>query len=444
MNLSMQSIPYFLSAILALGVMVLVWKYRRSSLGRTFILMMLAEFVWAAMVGVEANSTTLAANRFWTILSYFGVVSVPVLFFIFVLYFTGREGWLSRRNLYLLWVIPVITILMVVTNEWHHLHWSYLVPDLVQGEKLIYYGHGPWYYVVVVYFYVLTFTASLLLLQAVFNFGKAFRLQALVILLSVPLPWLGNLVYFMGISPWPGMDPAPIFFTLSGLIQSLAIFRFQLLDLAPVAREMIVEGLPEGIVVMDAQGRIVDLNPAADALLNLSGRSKLGQLGVDVIPQINLLTESPVVEFEFPDRAGQSRWLEYRQDPLSGRNGRMLGSVLTIRNITKRKQMELAFFDETQRLLKKTEQRAAELAAINTVSSALASELEVNALIKLVGEQTRAIFNADIIYVAFLDEASGTIRFPYTYGEDLSPVRYGEGLTSQIIQTNNLLPGTGS
>lgn len=96
-------------------------------------------------------------------------------------------------------------------------------------------------------------------------------------------------------------------------------------------------------------------------------------------------------------------------------------------------------FSETQRLLKETEQRAAELQAINTVETALASELDVNALINLVGEQTRKLFNADITYVALLDETNNLINFPYTFGEDLSPIRYGEGLTTKVLQTNEPL-----
>lgn len=96
-------------------------------------------------------------------------------------------------------------------------------------------------------------------------------------------------------------------------------------------------------------------------------------------------------------------------------------------------------FNEIQRLLKETEQRAAELAAVNTVSSALASELDLDALIQLVGEQTRSIFNADIAFVALLDGTNETINFPYTYGEELIPIRFGEGLTSRIIQTNEPL-----
>jgi signal transduction histidine kinase/CheY-like chemotaxis protein/transcriptional regulator with GAF, ATPase, and Fis domain len=96
-------------------------------------------------------------------------------------------------------------------------------------------------------------------------------------------------------------------------------------------------------------------------------------------------------------------------------------------------------FVETQRLLKETEQRAAELATVNTVSSALISELDLGALIHLVGEQTRSVFKADIVYVALLDEASGMISFPYTFGEELAPIKYGEGLTSRIIETNRPL-----
>ncbi len=94
---------------------------------------------------------------------------------------------------------------------------------------------------------------------------------------------------------------------------------------------------------------------------------------------------------------------------------------------------------ENARLFQAEQQRAAELEALNTVSAALASELELEALIQLAGEQTRKIFHADICYVAMWDEAGGMIHFPYTYGEVLAPIDYGEGLTSRVLQTNQPL-----
>jgi GAF domain-containing protein len=94
---------------------------------------------------------------------------------------------------------------------------------------------------------------------------------------------------------------------------------------------------------------------------------------------------------------------------------------------------------ENARLFEETERHVSELATVNTVSSALASELDINALIHLVGEQMRTVFKADIAYVALLDEAAEMINFPYTYGEELTPIRYGEGLTSKIIQSGRSL-----
>ena len=100
-------------------------------------------------------------------------------------------------------------------------------------------------------------------------------------------------------------------------------------------------------------------------------------------------------------------------------------------------------FDETNRLLKESNQRAAELATVNTVSQALASELELDALIELIGEQMRQTFGADIVYVALHDRQTHLINFPY-YNEAGQrqanpPMPFGQGLTSRIIETRQPL-----
>ncbi|MFL5803649.1 MAG: GAF domain-containing protein, partial [Roseiflexaceae bacterium] len=96
-------------------------------------------------------------------------------------------------------------------------------------------------------------------------------------------------------------------------------------------------------------------------------------------------------------------------------------------------------FAETRRLLAETEQRNAELATVNRIGRALASELELDALINLIGEQVRQTFAADIVYVALHDHQTDMLDFVYEYGEQLSSMRFGEGLTSRIIQTRQPL-----
>jgi len=94
---------------------------------------------------------------------------------------------------------------------------------------------------------------------------------------------------------------------------------------------------------------------------------------------------------------------------------------------------------QNARLFADAERRAAELATVNTVSQRLSDQLDLDALIQLVGEQVRGVFNADIAYVALLDRSTDTISFPYQYGETIYPLKFGEGLTSKIIQSGKAL-----
>jgi PAS domain S-box-containing protein len=98
---------------------------------------------------------------------------------------------------------------------------------------------------------------------------------------------------------------------------------------------------------------------------------------------------------------------------------------------------------ENAQLIQETRQRVAELGTVNSVGQALASQLDLDALIDLVGDRIRETFDADIAYVALHDEATGLIEFPYTWeaGErrDEEPLKYGQGLTSRIIESGEPL-----
>ena len=94
---------------------------------------------------------------------------------------------------------------------------------------------------------------------------------------------------------------------------------------------------------------------------------------------------------------------------------------------------------ENARLFADSQRRAAELATINTVSQQLAGKLELAPLLDLVGEQIRLVFKADIAYVALYNLETGMIDFPYQFGEEIKPLKFGEGLTSRIIRSGEAL-----
>jgi signal transduction histidine kinase/CheY-like chemotaxis protein/tetratricopeptide (TPR) repeat protein len=98
-----------------------------------------------------------------------------------------------------------------------------------------------------------------------------------------------------------------------------------------------------------------------------------------------------------------------------------------------------SLFERTRELLAQTEQRAVELSTVNSIGQALAEQIDLESVIRMVGERMRDTFDADIVYVALVDEADAVIRFPYVYGDELSPLAIGEGLTGKIVETGKAL-----
>ncbi len=98
-----------------------------------------------------------------------------------------------------------------------------------------------------------------------------------------------------------------------------------------------------------------------------------------------------------------------------------------------------ALENKVEERTREVQQRLSELATVNSVSKALNDKLELNALIKLVGDKMKEVFNSDITYLAILDQETNIINFPYQDGDDMQPMKFGEGLTSRILQTGEPL-----
>ncbi|MFN2417961.1 MAG: GAF domain-containing protein, partial [Candidatus Limnocylindria bacterium] len=100
-------------------------------------------------------------------------------------------------------------------------------------------------------------------------------------------------------------------------------------------------------------------------------------------------------------------------------------------------------FDETKRLLAETSQRNAELAVVNEIGAALAKQLDFGAIIELVGERIREMFDTNSIFIGLYDEAAGVVAFPYSIEEDevlpMDAISFGEGLTSHVIRSKRPL-----
>ena len=173
-------------------------------------------------------------------------------------------------------------------------------------------------------------------------------------------------------------------------------------------------------------------------VINEDMEQRMAELGASIIPGTDMSKSMVAVPILIGDEATGFIIVDNfeKENAYSDSDVRLMSTMASSMSVA----LENArLFDETNRLLEESVQKAAELATVNTVSQALTSELELEALIQLIGEQMRQIFNADIVYVAMLDRQTGLIHFPYAYGEEQTPMRFGEGLTSRIIESSQPL-----
>ena len=347
-----QYTPYILPLVIACSIAVFVavkvWRLRATASGATALVpLALAIAEWSLGYALEIAGADLPTKIFWGKIQYIGIVAIPLLWVIFTYSHLTQGTRMTRRNVTLLSIVPLITLILAFTTEYHGLIWKDIRIQTVGTFSALAVTHGFWFWVYWVYSNILLLAGTIFILRSFKRTMGLFRRQNLILLIAVLTPWVGNVLYVTGFSPIPFMDLTPFALTISAVAFALGIYRFQLGNLAPVARDLVVEKMPDGMIVLDAQGNIVDINPALQNALGVSASQVIGQRSKDVFNAWPSLVERYENILEAQDEIvlgeGETqRWIELRLAPLVDSRNRLLGRVVTARDVTRRKQMEEA------------------------------------------------------------------------------------------------------
>jgi signal transduction histidine kinase len=260
--IALLPLPLFAGGLLALWIAALVHR-RRAVPGATPLMWLMAASGWWCIAGAfHALADPVTAKIAWAKLQYLGVASAPTLWFLFTAEY-AHTPWIRDRRLRIaLWVLPALTVIASTTNGWHHAVWT-SVRIAANGATV--YTHGGFFWIVAAYNYALMLAGTVLLIRALRRSPPAFRGQWAALIAAAIVPWAGNLLYITGVTV-PGFDLTPLSFVVSGLLFIRALYQNQLLDLIPVARDLVVESLSDAVIVLDASRRILDMNAAARRL----------------------------------------------------------------------------------------------------------------------------------------------------------------------------------
>ncbi len=333
----------FLALLLNLGLAVHA-LFRKAPGRLPFSLLMLGAAFWSGMVLLALGSSTPTAAHFWFKLLYFAVSTMPACWLIFLLHYSGRQQLIASWRVVLLFLVPAATTTVIWRNDLAHLFWRYrfFPAGGVMDWEL---DFGPWYAVHSIYNYSIALCGLILCFDIAFRSYRIYRRQSLTLFFGALAPVLASLPMTLGLTR---LSFAPFGFVAMGIAFSISLFRYRLLDLAPIGRDTLIESMPDAMLVLDRQNQAVDCNPAFTELIGMPEERIIGNQAAAVFRRWPRYTADyrdaeqvdDILEVDFK---GTAKWYRLRITSLTGtKSGESLGRLIVLHDITDRHRAELA------------------------------------------------------------------------------------------------------
>ncbi len=393
-QISLYVLVVLFSAQVTAGLAVYAWRQRSAPGVRSFSALMLTATLWSVTVLLEMTGSTTEVAIFWVAVRMLSASSMPVLWLLFVLRYTGRGQWMRVWRAALLAVIPLLTQLFVWTNPSHGLMASEFSFSQAGAFLLAeHFAYGPWFWVHLAYSYLLYVLGIVLLADTVLRSHNLYRGQAMVLLLGALLAGVVTAVEAFRVFPELKLALVPLAFPIAGIGFAWGLLRYQLFDLVPVAREVLVERMGDVMVVVDGRDRVVDLNAAAEQLSGSLRREAIGRPISSLLgPQAGLDDYVHGAAGAHNDlaveRDGRTRFFEVQVVPLEDPHRGLLGRLVTLRDVTGRREVESVLQRRTQELQARNEE-------LDAFAHTVAHDLK-GSLTRLIGYADLLLDNCDI------------------------------------------------
>lgn len=313
-----------------------VWARRDGRAGQALVGAMLATTVWCLAYATEVMSTgwlhLLAGD-----LKYVGIGVMPVAWVAFTLYWVGRDDLVNSRLLIGLSIEPSLVLLLLAIPSTHN-YVRYLDPDPPPGFDGEYIAAGPVFWFHLVYVMVLMLATTVVFLAALARRSHAYRPQVVVLSLAAVMPFIASIGFNLDVKPLAPFDLTPIAFSISCGALTWGLLQQHLLRLAPVAHSQVVDGMRDGVLVVDVLNHVVESNPAALEALGWTGR---GSWRGQTLPAAlaNVVTRLGPSEVRL-DSGGETRVYEAQVSDLPDVRGHAGGRLVVLRDISERRRLE--------------------------------------------------------------------------------------------------------
>lgn len=318
---------------------------------------MAAFFSAMLMIGAafELSAVAVADKFFWVTFQTLWMLPAITAILLFALEFAdpGRRlpAWLGGA----LSIPPILMAAIILTNDQHNLFWEKVVFDLNVHTTHTFIG---WLFIV--YAYLLTIWTLFVLIRVFIQSPVRRRPVALIIggVVINRIAFILDVAELNWIAPLDFILPSIV---LSAVIYGIALFRYDIFDPIPMARDRVVAQMREGMLVLDTRGRIIESNPEAETVLGRSAAELKGKPLTTLLPLSaelsHLFLSSDPQQSEITLGNGPSASIySVMLSPISESRGQILGHLLLFHDVTEQKRAQ-AQLVEQQRVVATLQER---------------------------------------------------------------------------------------
>lgn len=326
------------SSLVLLLLALFASQQRQHSVAGWFAWLMSAAAIYCFGYAMELASSNSQAVHLWLHVQYLGIAFIPAFILLTSLSYQRQAApptWLVT----LLLGMGTLTLALQWSNDLHHLFYHAQHERWRDGNAISQLTFGPWYYVHLIVTNMALLISCILFFRVWRAAERYYRTPSLIILIGAMAPWMCYLLYLFELSP-QGIDLSPFGFIITGPLFAWGLFRYRFINLLPIAREQVLDGLKDMVLVLDNRQRIVDFNARARMIFPQLSHHAMGRRLDDLSP---LLSPTLLSRHETPPllALGQpARWFEAHPHPLQNRWQQDIGMTLLLQDVTERYQLQ--------------------------------------------------------------------------------------------------------
>jgi diguanylate cyclase (GGDEF)-like protein/PAS domain S-box-containing protein len=319
-------------------------RYRQTKLGIDFTVLMSLALIWQVSYAINIMTSTIWLIKLLVTIEVACLAGIPVLILVFAGRLTRRNWMLRRSFIVILCILPAISTILTATNDLHQVVYSGFTERALSTGFLLEPNFGTWFMVIGVYAYLLILISMIILLDWYRKATRANRGQAGILFLGILPPIIVNVSHAIGFID-PAIDPTPLAFSVSGLVLLWGLSRYGLLDMIPIARDIVFESISDGVIVLDNQESVMDINPAAAKLFGGNRGNLTGHRMRDLIHRLDtclLIVKNEAGEYDTLRFGAGDHVVDYeiRTSPIHDNSGILEGKIILLNDVTERRKLE--------------------------------------------------------------------------------------------------------